>query len=88
MKPNQTKFPKTDYNYSAITLNGVNGCCAKRVANARSFRLISDDYFKYEAPHSFAGEGAFFAVIVMTVAAALLSNASALHHFVRAIGAV
>ena len=31
-----------------------------------AFRHISDDYFKHEAPHSFAGEGAFFAVIVMT----------------------
>jgi hypothetical protein len=88
MKPNPTKFPKTDCNYTAVALSGVNGCCAKRVVNAHSFRHISDDYFKYEAPHSFAGEGAFFAVIVMTVAVALLSNASALHHFVRVIGAV
>jgi hypothetical protein len=84
MKTNLTKFPKTDYNYTAVVLTGS---CANRVANARSFRHISDDYFKNEAPHSFAGEGAFFAVIAMTVAAALLSNASALHDFVRAIGA-
>jgi hypothetical protein len=85
MKPNVTKFPKTDCSYTAVALTGS---CAKRVTNASAFRHISDDYFKHEAPHSFAGEGAFFAVIVMTVAAALLSNASALHHFVRAIGAV
>ena len=84
MKSNLTKFPKTDCNYVAVALNGS---CAKRITTARSFRHMSDDYFKNEAPHSFAGEGAFFAVIVMTVAAALLSNASALHHFVRAIGA-
>ncbi len=85
MKPNATKFPKTDCNYTAVALTGS---CAKRVANARSFRHITDDYFTHEAPHSFAGEGAFFAVLVMTVAVALLSNASALHDFVRAIGGV
>jgi glycerol dehydrogenase-like iron-containing ADH family enzyme len=84
MKPNLTTFPKTDCNYTAITLTGN---CAKRVAAAHSFRHIGDDYFKSEAPHCFAGEGAFFAVIVMSVAAALLSNVSALHDFVRAIGA-
>jgi hypothetical protein len=88
MKPNLTKFPKTDYNYTAVALTGLNGCCAKRIASAHAFRKISDDYFKHEAPHSFAGEGAFFVVIVMTVASALLSNAAALHHLVRAIGAV
>jgi hypothetical protein len=88
MKTNLTKFPKTDYNYSALTLAGLNGCCAKRIANAHSFRKISDEYFKHEAPHSYAGEATLFAVIVMTVAIALASNANALHHFVRAIGAI
>lgn len=88
MKPNLTKFPKTDYNYTAVALNGVNGSCANRVVNVRSFRHISDDYFKHEAPQSFASESAFFVVIVMTVASALLSNANALHHLARAIGAV
>jgi hypothetical protein len=84
MKPNLTKFPKTDCNYTALALTGS---CAKRIAHEHSFWKISDDYFKNEAPQSFAGESAFFAVIVMTAAAALLSNASALHDFVRAIGA-
>ena len=85
MKPNLTKFPKTDCNYTTVTLTGT---CAKRIANAHAFREISENYFASEAPHNFAGEGAFFAVLVMTVAVALLSNASALHDFVRAIGAV
>ena len=87
MKPNLTKFPKTDCNYTAVALTG-NGCFATRIANAHAFRKLSEDYFEQEAPSDFAGEGAVFAVIVMTVAAALLSNASALHHFVRVIGAV
>jgi hypothetical protein len=87
MKPNPTKFPKTDYDYTAVALTG-NGCFTKRIASARAFRKLSENYFEEEAPTEFAGEGAFFAVMVMTVAVALLSNVSALHHFVRAIGAI
>ena len=85
MKPNLTKFPKTDCNYTAISLNGH---CAQSIADVRSFRQIGDDYFKNEASHEFGGEAACFTVIVTTVAVALMSNVSALHDFVRAIGAV
>ena len=88
MKPNLTKYPKTDYNYNADTLAGLNSRCAKRVATAHSFREISEDYFKNEEPRSYVSEAALFAVIVMTVAVALASNVNALHHFVRAIGAI
>jgi len=83
MKPNLTKFPKTDCNYTAVALTGS---CASRVAK-RSFWKISDDYFQNEEPQEFAGEGALFVVIVMTAAVAMLINASALHDFVRALGA-
>ena len=83
MKPNLTKFPNTDCNYTAVALTGS---CASRVAK-KSFWKISDDYFQNEEPQEFAGEGAVFVVIVMTVAAALLSNASALHDLVRTLGA-
>jgi hypothetical protein len=84
MKPNLTKFPKTDCNYTTVNFTGS---CAKRIADAHAFRHLGDEYFESEARHCFAGEGAFFAVIAMTVAVALLSNMSALHDFVRAIGA-
>ena len=84
MKPNLTKFPKTDCNYSSVSLTGN---CANRIADARSFRHISDDYFQNEASHEFSGEAAFFTVIVTTAAVALLSSVSALHDLVRAIGA-
>ena len=53
MKPNLTKFPKTDYNYTAVALTG-NGCCAKRIANAHAFRKLSQNYFEQEAPGEFA----------------------------------
>jgi len=87
MKPNLPKYPKTDYNYNAGTLAGLNSRCAKRAA-AHSFREISENYFKNEEPRSYVSEAALFAVIVMTVAVALASNVNALHHFVRAIGAI
>ena len=51
-----------------------------------SFRAISQDYFKKEARHSFAGEAALFSVIVLTVAVPLLQNANAVVHLVRSIG--
>ena len=86
MKPNLTKSLKTDCNYTAATLAEFNHCCANGGANARSFRKISDNYFKHEAPHNFVGEAALFALIVMTAAIPIMNNVSALGHFVRAIG--
>jgi hypothetical protein len=80
-------FPKTDYSYHAATITDFRGRCARSTANARSFRKISENYFKGEAPQNFAGEAAFFAVIVMTAALPLVNNAQALAHFIRVIGA-
>jgi len=88
MKPNLTRSLKTDHNYTAATLAEFNSRCANRDANARSFRKISDNYFKYEAPHNFAGEAALFALIAVTAALPILNNASALAHFIRAISGV
>jgi hypothetical protein len=87
MKPKiETRFPITDYNYHSVTLEGYNKNCAR--ISASSFRSISSDYFKNEARQSFAGEALFFAAIVLTSVPAFLSGASALAHFVRAIGAI
>jgi hypothetical protein len=51
-----------------------------------SFRAISQDYFKNEARHSFAGEAALFTAIVLIVTVPLLQSVSALVHMVRSIG--
>jgi hypothetical protein len=77
-------FPKTDYSLQAAPLtHGGGRCFGSRRA---SFRSISQDYFKNEAPHSFAAEAALFGVIVMTAAVPILNSASALLHLVRSFG--
>ena len=77
-------FPKTDYSLQAASLNHGGGRCFG--ARRPSFRSISQDYFKNEAPHSFAGEAALFSVIVMTAALPILNSVSALVHLVRSFG--
>jgi hypothetical protein len=74
-------FPMTDYNLQAASVGGR--CFGSR---RPSFRSISQDYFKNEAPHSFAKEAALFSVIVMTAAVPILNSASALLHLVRSFG--
>ena len=77
-------FPRTDYSLQAASIaNGGGRCFGSR---RPSFRSISQDYFKNEAPHSFAGEAALFAVIVMTAAVPILNSVSALLHLVRSFG--
>ena len=77
-------LPKTDYSFQAASVaNGGGRCFGSR---RPSFRSISQDYFKNEAPHSFAGEAALFTVIVMTAAVPIVNSVSALLHLVRAFG--
>lgn len=77
---------KTDYSYSG-TLDGLHGSCARNAANIRSFRKLSDNYFEHEAPQTFIGEAALFGVMVIAVVLPMLNGASALTHFLHAIGA-
>jgi hypothetical protein len=77
-------FPKTDYSFHAASVtNGGGRCFGSR---RPSFRSISQDYFKNEAPHSFASEAALFTVIVMTAAVPILNSVSELLHLVRSFG--
>jgi hypothetical protein len=79
-------LPKTDYGFQAAsTAKGGGRCFGSR---RPSFRAISQDYFKNEAPRSFAGEAAFFSVIVLTSALPILSTATALVHLARSFGAL
>ena len=76
--------PKTDYSFQAASAaNGGGRCFGSR---RPSFRSISQDYFKKEAPHSFAGEAALFSVIVMTAAVPIINSVGALMHLVRSFG--
>ena len=77
-------LPKTDYSFQAASVvNGGGPCFGSR---RPSFRSISQDYFKNEARHSFAGEAALFTVIVMTAAVPIINSVSALLHLVRSFG--
>ena len=66
-----------------MTLEECRGQYAK--AEAPSFRNISRQYFQGQARRDFVGEAFFFVVMVLIAAAPLLSTASALTEFCRAI---
>lgn len=77
-------LPKTDYNLQAAPVANGGGRCFNSCRP--SFRAISQDYFKNEAPRSFASEAALFSVIVMSAALPIINSASALVHLVRSFG--
>ena len=77
-------LPKTDYNFQSSSNTG--GRCFD--SRRPSFRAISQDYFKNEAPHSFVREAGLFSVIVLIVAVPLLQSAHAVVHLVRSFGAL
>ena len=78
---NGSAHPQTDYSFQAASVANGGSCC---FGSCRpSFRAISQEYFKNEAPRSFASEAALFVVIVVTAALPILNSASALVHLVR-----
>jgi hypothetical protein len=79
-------LPQTDYSFQAASVAKSGSLC---FGSCRpSFRAISHDYFKNEAPRSFASEAALFVVIVMTAALPIVNSASALLHLVRSFAAL
>ncbi len=80
---NRRSFPLVECNYQPMRLNGYQARCAR--IEAPSFRNISRQYFQKEARRDFVGEAFLFAVMIVLAAAPLLSAASALSEFCRAI---
>jgi hypothetical protein len=80
---NSRRFPLIDCNYQPMTLEECQGRCVK--IEAPSFRNISRQYFENEARRDFVGEAFFFVAMILIAAAPLLSTASALSEFCRAI---
>ena len=80
---NRRSFPLVECNYQPMTLNGYQARCAR--IETPSFRNISRQYFQKEARRDFVGEALLFAIMIVLAAAPLLSTASALSEFCRAI---
>jgi hypothetical protein len=76
-------LPKTDYSFQAASVANGGRCFGSRHP---SFRSISQDYFKYEAPPTFVREVALFTVIVMTAAVPIMASVGAILHLVRSFG--
>jgi len=80
---NRRSFPLVECNYQPMRLSGYQARCAR--TDTPSFRNISRQYFQKEARRDFVGEAFLFAVMIVLAAAPLLSAASALSEFCRAI---
>jgi hypothetical protein len=81
--PNRRSFPLVDCNYQPMTFSGYHAGCVRTAVP--SFRNISRHYFQKEARRDFVTEAFLFALIIILAAAPLLSTASALTEFCRAI---
>jgi hypothetical protein len=80
---NRRSFPLVECNHQPLRLSEYHARCAK--TKAPSFRNISRQYFQKEARLDFVGEAFLFATMIVLAAAPLLSTASALSEFCRAI---
>jgi hypothetical protein len=79
-----TQFPLIDCNYQLppyVDLGG--GHCA---GPRSSFRNISRDYFRDEAPYNFVAEAALFAAMVLTAGLAIAIAMVAAIDFLRVLG--
>jgi hypothetical protein len=83
---NSRNFPLIDCNYQPMRFGKYQGQSTR--AERPCFLNISRQYFQKQARRDFVGEAFFFAVIVLTAAAPLLSTASALTELCRAIGQI
>ena len=66
----QRKFPLTDYSYQATAeaVSRSSGATAKGIAELRTFRKVSREFFDTEASLEYALEAIFFAWILATAA--------------------
>jgi len=81
--PNRRNFPFVDCNYQPMTFGGYHARCVRTAVP--SFRNISRHYFQKEARRDFVSEAFLFALMIALAVVPLLSTASALTEFCRAI---
>jgi hypothetical protein len=77
------RFPSTDWNYRSVGFPDFKSRCARTPRS--SFAEISRDYFNSEARRGFVFESVLFALISVTVVAAILDCARALLEFTHAM---
>ena len=75
------KFPTTDCNYQAFSLDRFRGGLPDKPAP--SFLNISREYFRYEARRNFLAEATFFLAFVAILTLAFISSAMAIIHFLN-----
>jgi len=80
------EFPVTDYSFQSLTLDDYRG--GRVITHTRSFRNISNNYFRNEARVSFMAEAALFGVIIATTIGPVLQSAHAITDLVRAFAGV
>jgi hypothetical protein len=76
-------LPMTDFAFKANSFGDFSGRC--RGDKVPSFRGISADYFKNEAPKNFFSEAAVFALIVITVAVPVFQAVRGLVQYVYGV---
>ena len=79
------RFPITDFNYHSIAMSGYDARCTNSPCN--SFRATRE-YFKNEAHRDFLSEAVLFTVMMVTVAAPLLSGLQAVIGLIRTMGGI
>ncbi len=77
-------LPKTDYQFQPDSTAEFSGHC--HGSPRPSFRCISDDYFKSEAPSHFVNEAAIFVLMAVTAAVPVVQGIRGASHILRAFG--
>ena len=75
------RFPVTDCDFQVFSLDRYYG--GSTGSSQPSFLNISREYFRYEARRNFLAEVAFFLAIAAILAAAFITGASAIIHFLH-----
>ena len=77
----RTRLPVTHCNFQAFSLDRYHG--GSTGSSQPSFLNISRAYFRYEARRNFVAEIGFFLIIAGILAAAFISGARAIIHFLH-----
>jgi hypothetical protein len=69
VRPQPGSLPLTDYSFQATAqASGTSSCVETQLAELRTFRIISREFFQAEAVHEYATEAVFFAGIACVAA--------------------